>query len=157
MFICSLRMILALLLLFSRIFINLRLMFLSGQFFLLFRSDSFSNPLVKLIVWIQLVLAIDLDLSLGWIVTVKEFLQPKKRIRPILCLPFFLVQLVFVKPVKIVKRIEIPVSLAQSLISWKRNLFNADLGWLQFFHSLLPVKCICHQIQKLVRKHSFWL
>ena len=121
-------MILALLLFFSRIFIDFRLMFLSGQFFLFLRSNSFSNPLVKLIVLIQLVLAIDLDLSLGWIVAVKEFLQPKKRIRPILCLPFFFVQLVFVKPVKIVKRIEVTVSLAQSLIRWKRNLFNTDLG-----------------------------
>ena len=157
MIIRLLGMILALLLLFSRIFIDFRLMFLSGQFFLLLRSNSLRNPLVKLIVWIQLVVAIDLDLSLGWIVAIKEFLQPKKRIRPILCLPFFFVQLVFVKPVKIVKRIEVTVSLAQSLIRWKRDLFNTDLGWLQFLHYVLPVKCISHQIQKLVWKHSVWL
>lgn len=157
MVICLLGMILALLLFFSRIFIYFRLMFLSGQFFLLLWSNSFSNSLVKLIVRIQLVVAIDFDLSLGWIVSVKEFLQPKKRIRPIFCLPFFFVQLIFVKPVKIVKRIEVPISLAQSLIRWKRDLFNTDLGWLQFLHYVLPVKCICHQIQKFVWKHSVWL
>ena len=157
MIICLLGMILALLLFFSRIFIDFRLMFLSSQFFLLLWSNSFCNLLVKLIVRIQLVVAIDFDLSLGWIVTVKEFLQPKKRIRPIFCLPFFFVQLIFVKPVKIVKRIEVPISLAQSLIRWKRDLFNTDLGWLQFLHYVLPVKCICHQIQKFVWKHSVWL